>query len=403
MKRLLLILFPILLGVLVWWGYRTRNRPPEAPFTRVLRETLVSTLPTNGKVEPIEWSAVRAGDAGMVSTVPVQEGQTVAKGAVLATLADAGLAAELAAGEARVTQARAELATVESGGRGTELAAIEGDLAKARFERDAAQREYASLRRLAEKQAATPVEVQAARQKVEETELQIQALERRRASLVGKADRGVAEARLRDAQAAVAGVRARMAATVIRAPLAGVVYALAVRPGAYLNPGDAVASVGRIDRLRVRVYVDEPELGRVEAGQPVTITWDALPGRKWDGTVERKPTEIRAEGTRQIGEVLCTIENPHRELIPGTNVNAEIRTSVVKNALTIPKEALRREPGGVGVYVLRGDVLAWQPVVTGASSVTRLQVVRGLADGDSVALPTDTPLKAGLRVRAVYP
>jgi len=55
--------------------------------------------------------------------------------------------------------------------------------------------------------------------------------------------------------------------------------------------------------------------------------------------VERKPAAIQALGSRQVGEVVCDIENPGRELIPGTNVDAEIRTAVVDNALVIPREA----------------------------------------------------------------
>ena len=141
----------------------------------------------------------------------------------------------------------------------------------------------------------------------------------------------------------------------------------------------------------------------MQVGQPVTITWDALPGKRWEGTVDRKPTEIEALGTRQVGEVLCTIANPGRELIPGTNVNAEIRTSVVQNALTIPKESLRRENAGLGVYVLREGKLAWQVVTTGASSVTRVQVRTGLDEGGAVALPSEIALKPGMEVRPVYP
>lgn len=403
MRKLLLLLLLIPLGVAAWWAARVKNRPPEAPFAKVVRETLVSTLPTNGKVEPIEWAAVRAETAGLVRTVPVQEGQPVAKGAVLATLSASGLAAEASAAEARLAQARADLATIEAGGKSTELAEIQNELARAHFDRDAAQREFASLRRLAEKQAATQVEVEAARQKAQEADLKIQALERRRAALVQKTDLTVAQARVRDAEAALAAARAKEAETVVRSPLAGTVYSLAVRPGAYLEEGGEAANVGRIDQLRVRVYVDEPELGRVQVGQPVTITWDALPGKRWEGTVDRKPTEIEALGTRQVGEVLCTIANPGRELIPGTNVNAEIRTSVVQNALTIPKESLRRENAGLGVYVLREGKLAWQVVTTGASSVTRVQVRTGLAEGDGVALPSEIALKPGMEVRPVYP
>ena len=216
-----------------------------------------------------------------------------------------------------------------------------------------AEREHAALQRLAEKQAATRAEVEAARRRVREAELQIEALERKRGSLVTRNDRSAAQARLRDAEAALQLARERVTETVVRAPMAGVVYDLPVRPGSYVEEGAPIAEIGRLDRLRVRVYVDEPELGRVQVGQPVTITWDAKPGRKWEGTVEKTATQIEALGTRQVGEVAVTIDNPGRELVPGTNVNAEIRTNVAPNALTIPKEALRREGGEVGVFVLR--------------------------------------------------
>jgi hypothetical protein len=76
---------------------------------------------------------------------------------------------------------------------------------------------------------------------------------------------------------------------------------------------------------------------------------------------------------------------------------------MVENALTIPKEALRREGGAVGVLVLRDDALAWQEVATAASSATRVQVTSGLQHGDSVALPTERVLRSGERVRPVYP
>jgi HlyD family secretion protein len=403
LKRLLLLLLLIPLAVVAWWAARVKSRPPEAPFAKVARETLISTLPTNGKVEPIEWAEVRAEAAGLVRTVAVQEGRTVEKGGVVATLAVTGLEAEIAAAEARLAQARAELAVVEAGGKSAELTEIQNEIERARFDRERARKEMEALQRLVEKQAATPAEAEAEQKKVNEADLRIAALERRRAALVGKTDRSVALARVRDAEAALAAARAKAAETLVRAPMGGVVYSLAVRPGAYLEAGAPVASVGRIDSVRVRVYVDEPELGRVEVGQPVVITWDALPGRKWHGTVERKPTEIEAMGTRQVGEVLCTIANPGRELLPGTNVNAEIRTSVVEHALTIPREALRREGGGVAVFVLRGDRLARQAVTTGASSVTRVQVLTGLRDGDSVALPSELALTPGLAVRPVYP
>jgi HlyD family secretion protein len=156
-----------------------------------------------------------------------------------------------------------------------------------------------------------------------------------------------------------------------------------------------------MDMVRVKVFVDEPELGRVEVGQPVTITWDALPGRQWQGRVERKPTAIQALGSRQVGEVICSIVNEGRALIPGTNVNAEIRTAVVESALVIPKETLRHDQQGDYVYVLKGDTVERRPVKKGISSLTQVQVVEGLNEGEAVALPGDVPLKAGDRVTPV--
>jgi HlyD family secretion protein len=155
--------------------------------------------------------------------------------------------------------------------------------------------------------------------------------------------------------------------------------------------------------VRVRVYVDEPELGRVDVGQPVAITWDALPGKTWSGVVERKPTAIEQLGARHVGEVICTIENTGHELVPGANVNAEIQTTVIPGALTLPKEAVRREARGTGVYALRGGAVEWRAVRLGASSVTKVQVTAGLKEGDAAALPTDAALRDGLPVRAVYP
>lgn len=400
MKKLLLLLFALVAAV-IGWGILRKNQPPKVSFARVRRQTLVSALPTNGKVEPFEWQAVRAEAAGTVSGVPVQEGQTIAKGAVVATVTDPALQADVDATEAKVAEARANVAALEAGGKPAEFADIENSLARAHFDLEQARKIYASLDRLVEKHAATAQEADAARDKVRQIEIEIAGFEKRRGALVAKPDVAAARARLQDAETALDLARRHAAQSVLHAPIAGVVYGLEVRPGAYVQAGDRAASVGRLDKLRVRVYVDEPELGRVAEGQPVAITWDALPGKQWHGTVEKRPISIQALGSRQVGEVICIIENTGRELIPGTNVNAEIRTAVVENALVIPKETLRHDQQGDYVFALKGDTLERRAVKKGASSVTSVQVVEGLLDGDAVALPADIPLKPGDRVSAV--
>jgi HlyD family secretion protein len=399
LKKLLLLLLLVVAAV-IGWGIFRKTAPPQVSFTRVKRTTLVSTLPTNGKAEPFVWQAVNAETAGLVSQVAVREGERVARGAVLAVIADPSLAADVAAGEAKAAEARANLAALQAGGKPSELAGIENNLARARFDLQQHQKEYDTLRRLAEKQAAVPVDVEAAHDKVRQSQIEIEGLETRRKSLVDQTEIAAARARLQDVEVALNLAHQRATLNTLLAPIAGEIYGLAVRPGAYVNVGDLAANVGRLDRLRVRVYVDEPELGRVAEGQPVTITWDALPGKQWHGTVERKPASIQALGSRQVGEVICSIENPSRELVPGANVNAEIRTAVVEGALVVPKETLRHDAQGDYVFALTGDTVARRPVKKGASSVTVVQVVQGLAEGDAVALPSDVPLKPGDRVAA---
>jgi HlyD family secretion protein len=245
------------------------------------------------------------------------------------------------------------------------------------------------------------MEERAAADKVRQTQLEIDGLEKRRAALVSPPEIEAAQARLKDAEAAARLAAERSAGASVRAPIAGEVYGLAVRSGAYLNAGDLVANVGTLDRLRVRVYVDEPLLGRVKLGQPVAIRWEALPGKMWSGVVERMPASIETLGSRQVGEVVCVIENPGRDLIPGNNVDAEIRTAVADGALTIPKETLRHDAQGDYVFLLRGDAVERRNVKTGVANVTQAQIVEGLNQGDSIALPTDVPLKPGERVQPV--
>jgi HlyD family secretion protein len=384
----------------VWWAAFGRSTVPVVKFSKPRRETLVSDLSTNAKVEPIEWAPVRAEAPGLIAKLYVKLGQTVAPGAAIALVSNTGLADQAKAAEARTAEAQADLDSLTGGGSSSELTDIENNLGKAKFERESEQKDYSSLKRLYDKQAATMMDVQLASEKLHATDLAIQSLERRRAALVSKDDLAAGRARLQEAQASQRAAEARLGQGALRSSVSGVVYSLPVRVGTYLTAGDLVASVGRVDRLRIRVYVDEPELGRVAVGQPLTITWDALPGKEWQGKVERMPSEITPLGTRQVGEVLCTIENPNGELAPGANVNASIQTSLIPNALTIPKEALHIENGHSTAYVLEnGNTVRVRTVQHGAGSVTRAQITSGITEADEVALPSDTVLKDGEKVK----
>jgi len=388
-------------GALAWGLVRFKAQPPEVRFVRVTRQDVHSSVATNGKVEPVEWAVARAERPGPVQKILIHLGEQVGKGQPLVELDSTEARASLLAAQARIAQAQADLAIIDRGGRATDLADIQNGLAKARFDLDQARQNYETEQRLAAKNAATAQEVNAAKARVEEARLQIESLERKRAALAGTADRAAAQARLEEAQAAARAAETQIRQSVILAPVAGTVYQFDLKPGAYLNAGDAVASIGRMDQVRVNVYVDEPDLGRVKKGMPVLITWDALPGHQWEGEVDRTPTEVQPLGTRQVGEVVCVIRNPDRDLLPGTNVNVEIRAQTVENALSVPKEAVRTEHGQSGVYLLVGDHVEWKKVSLGLANTTRTQIL-GLQEGDAVALYTDRELRDGMVVKPVF-
>lgn len=388
-------------GIVAWVAMR-KSSPPEVVFTKVKRETLINSLNTNGKVEPIEWMPVRSERMGVITRTLVTKGQYVRKGDPLLELDTRVASADLSKAQAAIQEAQAQEQVLTQGGRVAERQQIEADLARTRLDLDAAQKGYEALDRLVAKQAATRQELDTAHQLVEQLQLKIQSLEKNKAALVTGTDRDIAKARLQQAQSSAAVAQTNLDLSVIRAPMDGTLYDFDLKQGSYLNPGDPIAKVGRLERVRVEVYVDEPDLGKVRQGEAVAITWDALPGHQWKGKVDKLPAQIVPLGTRQVGEVGCVIENPDRDLLANANINADIQASVVENAIAIPKEAVRRQGTETGVLLLDGDRVMWRKVSLGISTYTKSQVLSGLNDGDAVVLTSEKPIQSGSRVRAVF-
>jgi HlyD family secretion protein len=388
-------------AIVVWVAFK-KTTPPEVDFVKVTRETMISALPTNGKVDPIEWLPVRAERTGVVTKVLVSRGQQVTKGESLIELDTRVATAEVSKAQAAIQEAKTQQQVLEQGGRIAERQQADADLSRTKLDLEAARKNYQTLDRLVGKQAATRQELDAARQTVEQLQLRIQALEEHKKALVSGTDKEIARAKLQEAESTAAIARTNLDLSIIRAPMDGTVYDFDLKQGSFVNAGDPIAKIGRLDRVRVTVYVDEPDLGKVRKGEVVNITWDALPGHQWKGEVDKLPTQIVPLGTRQVGEVGCVIENPQRDLIPNANINAEIQATVVQKALAVPKEAIRREGSETGVFLLQGDRVGWRKIGLGVSNYTKSQVISGLSDGDAVALPTEKPLKNGAKVAPVY-
>jgi len=402
-KLWLLLILPV--ALLLWWGLDRGESAPVIHFASARAKTIESIVSTNGKVEPAEWAAARAETAGVVQGISVQRGQTVQAGQPLVTLDPVAAQSALADALARQQEAQAENTTLGQGGKAATLASVTNSIKTAQAALQVAQRNYDSLERLAAQQAATKLQVEEAKDALERARLQLATLEDQRRTLVTASDKQVAQAKLYDAQSAVSLAQHRLALNQVRAPIAGTVYQFDLKMGAYLQPGDLVALVGNLDQVKVIVYVDEPDLGRIGLSMPVSITWDARPGQTWWGQVNKLPTEVISLGTRTVGEVSTIVENPTRDLLPGVTVNATIVSRVVKDALSIPKAALRTTGGVNGVYKLQGRSIVWTPVKAGVSDINSVQILSGLEPGakvaDRVIEPSDAELKNGMRVRPV--
>ncbi len=399
MKRVVLIV-AVLLAVSGIAYYLRPSQPPEAPAARVQRGSLVQNLTTNGKVEALDTFEVHARVPVTIKRVLVHEGDTVRRGQPLAEVDNTAARDALARAQAQLEVARADRQLIERGGSTVELAQLESAIARARLEKETAEREMASLQRLVERGAAAKAEVLEQQVKIMKAEAELVALERKRKSLVGPEDRERVVARIREAETAVVQEENAVRETEIRAPADGIVYFLPLRPGGFYEGGTLVARVGQLDRVRVRLLVDEPELGPVRVGQPVRITWDALPDRSWNGTIEKLPSMVQTVGTRTVGEVLCTIDTPKRSLLPNVTVNVEIRTGNAEMVLTIPREAVVRQGEQTLVLVVDSNsAVVRQPVELGIHDLGRVEVKQGLSENQIVLLPGERIFPAGQKVR----
>lgn len=403
---LLLVLAAVVAFVLI----RVSGRQPVAKIaatTPARQAFMYSSINSNGKVEPIAPYIVRAQSDTFVQKVYVSEGQNVKKGQLLLTLDVKDAAAQLAQAKSKLLQAQDDLRSAQGGGKANQAAQITSDLAKAQAERDRLEREHDSLQRLLAKGAATKDELAAnevslAKMKAEVDRLTVAKKEFERQ--LGLDASGAALA-VQQSQSDVAALQEKVRQGRITAPLDSTLYSLPIKTGDYVKTGDLLAEMADLHKVRVRAFIDEPDLGGLEPNLPVRITWDALPDNSWQGRTENVPKQVVAHGSRNVGELLCSVDNDKLQLLPNTNVNVRINSKERTNVITVPRGAVETDNGRRYVYVVQSGVgiskLEKREIQVGIADATSFEVLSGLNGNEVVALPGDVDLKNGMLVKVV--
>jgi len=295
----------------------------------------------------------------------------------------------LAEARATLLQARRQAQAVASGPPKEELASIEASIAECAMQLDQQNKDLAVEESLLAKQATSRAAVETTQNQRNLLQGRLKSLRQRRQDMLERysnEDKQLEQARVGELTREVELLEQQLSSEEIAAPASGLVYSLDVKPGAFVSRGQLLAQIYQPGKIRLRAYVDEPDLGRVQEGQQVSIEWDGLPSRKWAGVVEKKAEQVVALNNRSIGYVFCRVDGSPKELIPNLNVKVEIVTARKPDALVVPRAAVFYQDGKPAVTIPLEKGTAVKGVVTGLSTSDEIEILKGIDAGTSVIL-----------------
>lgn len=411
---------------------------PDFETYVVGRGNIVSTVSATGSIEPERQVELAFKSAGRVAEVLVEEGDTVTAGQILARLETTDLELALAQAEANL---RINLARLEQVRKGPD----ESDVMAAKAQLESAQAAYRQLlagptedqkraaaaaverarAALEQAQAAydqvanlpnvamLPQSVQLRQATIEleaaeaqyrttiapPTEAEIAQAQAQIAQAQANLDRllkgpseeeiAIAEAQVAQAQAAVEQARLNLENATLVAPFDGVVARVNVEPGE-LVAGSAMPAIVLIDpsRFHIDVKVDEVDIGHVKEQQPVEVTVDALPDITIMGHIERISPIAQAAGGVVSYDVMIVIDETDAPLRAGMTATANIVTTELNDVVVVPNRLILvdRENNKTYVEKVVDGVPVRTEVVIGARNDQYSQIVRGIDEGDVLAL-----------------
>jgi HlyD family secretion protein len=322
-KKIVPVVLLVAIGLAVFF-YLRNQKPKEEGIIRV-----------SGNIE-ITDAALSFKIPGRVTERLVSEGKMVHKDQVAAKLDDTDLKNEVDLRNAELEEARAALKDLLAGSRPEEIGEAQAVLARVQSEEKHWLQEYERQKKLYQQEVISDRELESTRVQYETSQARVvEAAKSLRLVQEGPRVEKIEQARaqVKRAEEAIALAQTRLEYATLTSPLDGIVLTENVEPGEYVSAGTPIVTVGKLDDVWLRGYIDETDLGRVKLGQAVRVKTDTFPGKSYDGKVSfisseseftPKTVQTDKERVKLVYRIKIDVANPEMQLKPGMPADGEI-------------------------------------------------------------------------------
>ena len=389
MRKILIIAALVFLIVFAVYLLTGGRETPVVSTTRAERREIRMAVSTNGVIEPVGISEMYAPVDGRIISIFVQEGADIVGGQLLMELESDQIRAALSEANAALLSAMRHEKEVVSGPPREEIVSADAVIAESALLLEEIENDLKIEESLFASGAVARATVDVLRKQRDQLRLRADNQQRQRQELFNRYSSEVVhweQDRVREIAAQVRFLEQQRMLETVTSPGSGRVYSLEVKPGAYVTRGQLLARINQPGNVRLRAYVDEPDLGRIEKGQSVEIAWDGLPDRRWAGVVERPAEQVVEMNNRTVGYVICSVEGDPEVLIPNLNVRVEITTMSKPDAIVVPRSAVFRPDGIRSVMIFDGMITATKAVISGITTADEIEILEGVREGDAVVI-----------------
>lgn len=352
-----------------------------------------------GSLAGDEQTDVAPQTSGKVVALGVDIGSHVSRGQMIVRLDDSELKLRVEQALAQVEQAKAALRQAEEKiglqpGQAFDPNKV-AEVAAAKATADLAEKELQRAEKLIESGDVSRSYYDEQRARRDQLRQQYEAaLAQARQNYAGVA---VAKTNIANTEAALALARKSMSYSVIAAPIDGYVAERTADLGEYVSPQQKVATIVRINPIRIRIDIPEQAIPAVQVGQSVSITTSAWPDKNFSGRLARIAPNVSANSRTLTVE--AEIENSSGVLKPGQFATVRILQPRPTSAVLIPARAVLSEAGVNRVFVVKDGHAEQRVVQTGQSEGDLIQIKTGVANGEQVATSNLEKLSDGMVVR----